>query len=294
MKLELRRLDEAAQALGRCAEAWAGQGARIDYPPAHGCWLAVSGVDGDWNGWLQPRVWLQSALPELAALASAAGVDARVPELISASAAPLAWPVAGLPRGRVVAGERREGVPQRPMLRLDTPQGEVWLERAPQLAQAGRDRVPDALPMPLSFSLGDSLVSLALLRRARAGDVLLIARPAQTVNCRGRAIGTYQWMEQGIKMEWRNDMAAAEESKPLDGFGQLPVRLEFVLQTSEVSLDELRALCQSNVLPLGADAERRVELRAVGALLGRGELVQLDGRLGVEIAQWLGGTGDVE
>lgn len=95
-------------------------------------------------------------------------------------------------------------------------------------------------------------------------------------------------------MEWQNEMAAAAETRPLADLDRLPVRLEFVLQQSEVTLDELRELCRSNVLPLSADAERRVELRANGALLGRGELVQLDGRLGVEVAQWLGGSGDVE
>ncbi|MEO4026469.1 hypothetical protein ABH313_00205 [Chromobacterium vaccinii] len=37
-----------------------------------------------------------------------------------------------------------------------------------------------------------------------------------------------------------------------------------------------------------------MEVRANGALLGRGELVQLDGQLGIEVAQWLGGAVDVE
>ncbi|ATP29025.1 YscQ/HrcQ family type III secretion apparatus protein [Chromobacterium violaceum] len=296
MRLALRQVDGAALALRRCAEAWAGQDVRIAYPPSHGCWLKVAGADGSWQGWLQPRAWLRHMAPELASLASAAGMDDRLSELIAACEAPLSWPVADMPLGHIVAGERREGsqLPQRPMLRMDTPQGEVWLEKAPAPAEAARDRVPGWLPMPLRFLLGDSMVSPSLLRRAKAGDVLLISRPAQTVSCNGRAIGTYQWTEEGIIMEWQNEMAAAAETRPLADLDRLPVRLEFVLQQSEVTLDELRELCRSNVLPLSADAERRVELRANGALLGRGELVQLDGRLGVEVAQWLGGSGDVE
>ncbi|VVD77299.1 type III secretion system cytoplasmic ring protein SctQ [Pandoraea anhela] len=70
-------------------------------------------------------------------------------------------------------------------------------------------------------------------------------------------------------------------------FEQLPVELVFVLQRQRMTLAELQQLGQARVLELQAGAEQRVEVRVNDTLLARGELVQLDGRLGVEITDWL-------
>lgn len=75
---------------------------------------------------------------------------------------------------------------------------------------------------------------------------------------------------------------------------QLPVDLVFVLQRQRLSLAELRQLWQTPVLPLQPEAEQRVEVRVNDALIARGELVQLDGRLGVQINEWFGSAGHVE
>lgn len=76
--------------------------------------------------------------------------------------------------------------------------------------------------------------------------------------------------------------------------GQLPVQLEFVLHNHRVTLAGLQKLCQGQLLTLPEDAERRVEIRANGARVGYGELVQLDGQLGVEVYEWLGESCDDE
>ncbi|WP_434626734.1 YscQ/HrcQ family type III secretion apparatus protein [Chromobacterium sp. CV08] len=296
--LKLRQLDGRDRALRRVAAAWAAQGwhAEMAYPPQIGRWLEVEDADGRWRGWLEPRTWLEHMAPELAVLASAAGGDEQAAGLIAACEAPLAWPMPGMGGGRLTVGAFSDAgeLPRRPLLRAQTAQGPVWLERAPEpLPDAGADAL-DGLPLPLSFIVGASDISLALLATVRAGDVLLIAETGADVRCNGRLVGHYRCIEEGIVMEWRNEEEAAQEQRPLEGLGRLPVRLEFVLQQSSVTLDELRRLCEGGLLPLMPDAERRVEVRANGALLGSGELVQMDGRLGVELAQWRGGLDDVE
>ncbi|OHX19928.1 YscQ/HrcQ family type III secretion apparatus protein [Chromobacterium sphagni] len=298
--LKLRHLDRRTLALRQTAAAWAAQGweAEIAYPPRSGRWLEIADEQERWQGWLEPRAWLASRAPDLAVLASGAGVERQVAQLIAASAEPLQWPMPDMAGGRLRAGAQLDGgeLPQRPLLRVATPQGPVWLAKAPapRLLPAAAAARLERLTAPLMFGLGSSRISLALLRSVRRGDVLLIQQPASPVSCHGRVVGRYQRFEEGIIMEWQAEEAAAQDEPALADISQLPVRLEFVLQQSRVTLAELQQLCQGQLLPLQAGVERQVEVRANGALLGRGELVQLDGQLGVEVAQWRDGAADVE
>lgn len=75
---------------------------------------------------------------------------------------------------------------------------------------------------------------------------------------------------------------------------QLPIQLEFVLYNQRLTLAELQMMYQGQLLSLPADAELHVEIRANGASVGYGELVQLDGQLGVEINKWVGESKDDE
>lgn len=78
------------------------------------------------------------------------------------------------------------------------------------------------------------------------------------------------------------------DAEPMLSIGQLPVRLEFVLHRSMLSLQQLQALHSSRLYTLPQGVERRVEILANGAVAGYGELVQLEDRLGVEIMDWMG------
>ncbi|MEN6081893.1 YscQ/HrcQ family type III secretion apparatus protein [Chromobacterium piscinae] len=297
--LKLRHVDRQFQALRQAGDAWKQQGweAEICYPARAGRWLALSDEEWRWQGWLQPRVWLEKMAPELAALASVSGVEEQAVRLIAASEQPLRWPMPelayrGLRLGGLIDGSE---LPAQALLRVATDLGPVWLAKVPSMAS------PDSastrlgtLPLPLSFELGRSLISLSLLRSVRLSDMLLIQEAVPRVSCHGRVLGRYQRSDEGIEMEWQTEEERPEDVPAAADVRQLPVRLEFVLQQSMVTLAELQQLCQGRLLPVQTGAELRVEVRANGALLGRGELVQLDGHLGVEIAQWQGEVADVE
>lgn len=295
--LQLKRIDEAARALERAGEAWRHQGwdATLETPPRGGVWLPLAAADRRWQGWLQPRDWLEHVAPEVADLAVSAGFDERVVQWLGAVEQPLALPMPELAYQRLWLGEPVSGdaLPQRPLLRVMGDNGPLWLERVPAV-DAGEATLPAGLSWPLRFLVGDSRVSLTLLERVACGDVLLIREPASAVRCHDRTLGSYQIIEEGIAMEWQEQQDMQDETVAVQQLGQLPVQLEFVLHRGRVTLAELQAMCQGQLLPLPADAEQRVEVRANGALIGRGELVQLDGQLGVEVSEWLGGTGDVE
>ena len=64
---------------------------------------------------------------------------------------------------------------------------------------------------------------------------------------------------------------------------QLPVRLEVELARVEISLAELARLAPGAALPLALDRRGLVTLRVGDRILGRGELVDVDGAPGVRV-----------
>jgi type III secretion protein Q len=298
----LRKVDARVHALQRMAQYWQLKGwqANLEPLPRTGQWLFVEEVNQRWQGWLQPRVWLEQVAPELAQLASVAKVDNCAVAWMRTLETPLQWPMDELNGSRVRIGEIRHGdsLPEMTMLRVSPEQSPVWLSKAPDIAEE-MPEVLERLTWPLDFSLGRSSLSYVRLNEVKQGDILLFQTTERLVYCYGIRLGHYQQNEGGIKMEWHNEeqsmaqetpMAVMQESQPLPDVRQLPVNLEFVLHRHQVTLAQLQALCGGQQLvSLPANVEQRVEVRANGALLGIGELVQLEGQLGVEVSQWLGG-----
>lgn len=64
---------------------------------------------------------------------------------------------------------------------------------------------------------------------------------------------------------------------------RIPVRLEFILQQRTLSVGELGALQEGQVIALDERAEKQVLVLGNGIVLGRGELIQMDDRLGIEM-----------
>jgi type III secretion protein Q len=66
---------------------------------------------------------------------------------------------------------------------------------------------------------------------------------------------------------------------------KIPVHVTFDLGERRLTLAELKALQPGQVLDLGRPLTAPVNVRANGALVGRGELVEIDGALGVAIVE---------
>ena len=63
----------------------------------------------------------------------------------------------------------------------------------------------------------------------------------------------------------------------------LPVQLVFVAGETEMPLRELHAMGPGYVFDLRLPVDRHVEIRANGQTIGRGDLVEIDGRVGVRV-----------
>lgn len=66
----------------------------------------------------------------------------------------------------------------------------------------------------------------------------------------------------------------------------MPVTLDFTLGHVRTTLAELDTLGAGSVLTLADGSPACVTIGAGGQVLGRGEAVEVDGRLGVRIVQW--------
>lgn len=89
-----------------------------------------------------------------------------------------------------------------------------------------------------------------------------------------------------VVQPWTTAMPAPEN--PLveaADFDAIPVRLSFDLGEISLTLAELRALQPGQAIRLEHPLASAVRIRANGALIGEGELVEIDGHLGVSICQ---------
>ncbi len=84
-------------------------------------------------------------------------------------------------------------------------------------------------------------------------------------------------------------MVAAEVAGEKAGWSGSPVlTLHFELGRLRLTLDQLRALGPHSVLDLRHGSPQSIAIACGGAEVGRGEVVNVDGRLGVRITRWDG------
>lgn len=180
--------------------------------------------------------------------------------------------------------------------------GELWLDDTGlgYLASAVRQLPPSvaghdwgALPVPVRFCAGWTVMPLASLRELKRRDVVLLdeswvgseldrivvtmGRLGAAASISGKLLTILE--EPGEIMEELDEQGVDEGT----GFGDLPVRLHFDLGERQLTLSELMALGPGHVFDLGRELRRAVIIRANGKVIGEGELVDVDGQIGVAV-----------
>lgn len=155
----------------------------------------------------------------------------------------------------------------------------------------------DLVPMPLRAELGVTWLTAAELGALRPGDTVLIEHPfvdqagelwlgQERWGLRVRSEGagfivTQPFAPSGSEMTATSTIASdADAPVAIDS---VPLRLAFDLGERNLTLGELKSLQVGQSLDLGRPLSGSVSLRVNGALIGSGELVEIDGRLGVTI-----------
>ncbi|ECG1193305.1 YscQ/HrcQ family type III secretion apparatus protein [Salmonella bongori] len=301
MSLRVRQIERREWRLAQTAAACLrnGQEATLEYPTRQGMWVRVSDAEKRWSAWIKPRDWLEHVSPALAGAAVSAGAEHLVVPWLASTERPFELPVPHLSCQRLHVEDPVPGsaLPEGKLLHVMTERGGLWFEHLPELPAAGGGR-PKNLRWPLRFVIGSSDTQRALLGRIGIGDVLLIRHSSAEVYCYSKKLGHFNRVEGGIIVETLDIQHIEEEKNEtetagiLPGLNQLPVKLEFVLHRKNVTLADLEAIGQQQLLSLPTNAELNVEIMANGVLLGNGELVQMNDTLGVEIHEWLSESGN--
>jgi type III secretion protein Q len=81
------------------------------------------------------------------------------------------------------------------------------------------------------------------------------------------------------------DEAASVPDVDLSDLADVPMRISFDLGERHLTLRELAGVAPGYIFDLGLAPERAVNLRVNGVRIGEGELVEIDGRIGVAITR---------
>ncbi|MEB4589421.1 type III secretion system cytoplasmic ring protein SctQ [Candidatus Thiothrix sp. Deng01] len=85
-----------------------------------------------------------------------------------------------------------------------------------------------------------------------------------------------------VNSEWM-PMSNNEQKQNIEHISQIPVQLSFDLGEKTLSFNEVRQLHPGYILELGKSLPEIVQIRSQHRLIGTGELVEINGRVGVRI-----------
>lgn len=131
------------------------------------------------------------------------------------------------------------------------------------------------------------------LAELEAGDVLL---PAQRVllHLPGDRSGVWECAAEddaygSLRLEKfvGTELDLSDQAPSPETLDELPVELDVVIGEKRLTMAEIRALAEGSVIELDRASDAPVELWTNGVRAGRGELVEVDGRLGVKVTEWL-------
>lgn len=160
--------------------------------------------------------------------------------------------------------------------------------------EAGADW--EALPVPLRFDVGWVDLAAGDLAALARHDVILLddatlldedrllVRVSARTMLRARLSGSSLIIENSVSTIMTEDPAAPAEPL-LDTLEEVEVRLTFDIGQQSVTLAELRRIAAGTVFDLGRDPRRAVNIRANGRLVGTGELVRIEERIGVRVTR---------
>jgi type III secretion protein Q len=161
-----------------------------------------------------------------------------------------------------------------------------------------------AIAAAIPVDVGEAILPLAECNTLSCGDVICLAPSAFDVTGRanlpiGQCALQLRWLDTHRCFEVENMTHApcAAPQHPASGTvsastdasidpARIPIRLSFSIGTLGTTVGELAALRPGSLLELQRGMPPEVTIEANGSTIGSGELVELDGRLAVQITRW--------
>ncbi|MEC4720722.1 type III secretion system cytoplasmic ring protein SctQ [Noviherbaspirillum sp. CPCC 100848] len=171
---------------------------------------------------------------------------------------------------------------------------------------AGNTLDLSALPMPLRLVIGDATLRASELQALAPHDVIWLSSrsgtdggnlfiavgaglPQLPLHGAASRFGFSAQMQDGrltvlesLRQIMSDNPTAPPGDKPLD-IGQVPIHVTFELGERIVTLHELQTLQPGQVFDLGRVPDGAVTIRANGAVIGHGALVEIEQRIGVAV-----------
>ncbi|MDH0865339.1 FliM/FliN family flagellar motor switch protein [Mitsuaria sp. GD03876] len=196
----------------------------------------------------------------------------------------------------------RDGGRQAISLRA-SPQALLRCALTPGWRPAGPPPTPPviaSIPLPVGLCLDRLTLPAALLAGLRPGDALWLPSngrsdhsPLCLISGNGPVhLGQVEHVSRQFQ-GWgsgggspSNSLHALSPPTEPRNVDALTVDLDFIVGRVAMTVGELSALAAGHVIPLGASTPARVRIVAHGTELGSGQLVDVEGRLAVEILEW--------
>ncbi|MEI2260071.1 FliM/FliN family flagellar motor switch protein [Stenotrophomonas indicatrix] len=197
--------------------------------------------------------------------------------------------------GLSLAGQQTLVYPQ-----IVAKEGWVWLEQVhwrgptaePPIQVSGNER------LPVKLRLGRTRKPVHLLRRLKPGDILLLPSARPQAWRADRCLFDFSLLPESVVVTMTYPTEADQSAMllsqvaheqdrtvdPLD-LASLPLTLDIVLTTLQLSLAELSDLAAGSTLRLNEMAYRGVRIEHNGHCVASGELVQVGSTLGVQLTQ---------
>ncbi len=170
-----------------------------------------------------------------------------------------------------------------------------WLAQRLDGLPPARARMAD-LPFPVAFELGETSLPLADLKALGVLDIVLLDRSAWPSGAGARVrVGNvlcFQGTLEDARVRVEDFMAdeageqqAGTRPKKAASLDELDVKLVFEVGSLSVTLEKLSAVQAGYTFELANPTGRPVTIRANGKVIGAGELLDVEGRIGVRVLE---------
>lgn len=150
------------------------------------------------------------------------------------------------------------------------------------------------LPIRVRFLIGETRLAWSVFKDLARRDVILVEDcrlgdqlRELSVEIGGKLFATGEFAGRKITivddLEKSMDELDDSDLDRQDAYGELSIRLSFDLGERSLPLSELMSIGPGHVFELGREVRRAVFVRANGKLIGEGELVDVDGQIGVAL-----------
>jgi flagellar motor switch/type III secretory pathway protein FliN/pSer/pThr/pTyr-binding forkhead associated (FHA) protein len=157
--------------------------------------------------------------------------------------------------------------------------------------------LPNTITWSFQISAGMLALTTEEVRQLEPGDVVMFDSNPQMLFPGNFKKGWNIFFDQGNFSTARLDnsfeeivmgVRVTDKETPGEGLNleDLPVFLHVIVAQKELTLSEANNLVPGTILDLNRDLSNVVQLAVNGKIVGQGELVEVDGKLGVRIGKW--------